>query len=54
MSSIFYYDSVGRTQARAGVGDEWLAPHEDLRAQRDLLLTGVARRLHAEGEPLEE
>jgi len=37
----------------AGVGDEWLNPHEDLRVQRDLLITGVARRLHVEGEPLE-
>jgi Fic family protein len=43
-----------RAARGAGVGDEWLAPHEDLSAQRDLLLTGVARRLHAEGEPLEE
>jgi Fic family protein len=50
MATTALFERVGRG---AGVGDEWLAPQEDLRAQRDLLLTGVARRLHADGEPPE-
>jgi hypothetical protein len=39
-----------RIAREAGIGSEWLAPSKDLREQRDLMLTGVARRLHVEGE----
>jgi Fic family protein len=39
-----------RIAREVGIGSEWLAPSKDLREQRDLMLTGVARRLHVEGE----
>jgi Fic family protein len=32
------------------IGPEWLAPSDDIQAQRDRLLTGVARRLHSDGD----
>ena len=39
-----------RVAREAGIGPEWLAASENLSEQRDLIVTGVAQRLHAEGE----
>lgn len=39
-----------RVARAAEIGPEWLAPDDDAQAQRDRLLTGVARRLHSGGD----
>jgi hypothetical protein len=39
-----------RVARAAEIGPEWLAPDDDAHAQRDRLLTGVARRLHSGGD----
>lgn len=40
-----------RAALEAGIGTTWLAQDEDLTAQRDLALTGLAQRLHGSSEP---